>query len=184
MTPRPPSSGSKKKTSAKKDPEKPEKNGKKKTAKKDTPQPVEAAPETADAERAVPEETVALSSPAMDAADRERLLSGTHHDPHSVLGAHPLPGGVAFRALRPYALSVTVVSGDLRVELHDDGDGFFSGALPLTGVPEYRFLVAYEGNVLETEDAYRLLPALGELDLHLLGEGRTRSCGGRWAPSR
>ncbi len=29
--------------------------------------------------------------------DRDRLLSGTHHDPHSVLGAHPVPGGVAFR---------------------------------------------------------------------------------------
>ncbi|MET7855578.1 hypothetical protein ABZT48_47465, partial [Streptomyces avermitilis] len=42
--------------------------------------------------------------------DRDRLLSGTHHDPHSVLGAHPVPGGVAFRVLRPYALSVTVVT--------------------------------------------------------------------------
>ncbi|WP_128434759.1 1,4-alpha-glucan branching enzyme [Streptomyces cyaneus] len=112
-------------------------------------------------------------SPALDAVDRDRLLSGTHHDPHSVLGAHPVPGGVAFRAFRPYALSVTVVAGSLRAELHDDAEGFFSGLLPLREVPEdYQLLVAYEGSVQETEDAYRFLPALGELDLHLIGEGR------------
>ncbi|WP_406374556.1 1,4-alpha-glucan branching enzyme [Streptomyces sp. NBC_00647] len=106
-------------------------------------------------------------------ADRQRLLAGTHHDPHGVLGAHTVPGGVAFRAFRPYALGVTVVTDDLRAELRDDGDGFFSGLLPLRAVPEsYRLLVAYEGTVLETEDAYRFLPTLGDLDLHLLGEGR------------
>ncbi|WP_079022682.1 1,4-alpha-glucan branching enzyme [Streptomyces resistomycificus] len=111
-------------------------------------------------------------SPAADAADRERLLAGTHHDPHSVLGAHPVPGGIAFRAFRPYALSVTVVAGELRAELHDDGDGFFSGLLPLREVPAYRLLVAYDGTAQDVEDAYRFLPALGDLDLHLIGEGR------------
>ncbi|MFJ8010902.1 GlgB N-terminal domain-containing protein, partial [Streptomyces fagopyri] len=105
--------------------------------------------------------------------DRERLLSGTHHDPHGVLGAHPAPGGVAFLAFRPYALVVTVVTDGLRAELHDDGDGFFSALLPLRAVPDaYRLLVTYEETVQDTEDAYRFLPSLGELDLHLLGEGR------------
>ncbi|MFD0185757.1 hypothetical protein ACFVIC_43645, partial [Streptomyces sp. NPDC127133] len=111
-------------------------------------------------------------SPAVAAPDRERLLAGTHHDPHGVLGAHPVPGGVAFRAFRPYALSVTVVADSLRAALHDDGDGFFSGLLPLRDVPSYRLLVEYEGSVQDTEDAYALLPTLGEFDLHLLGEGR------------
>ncbi|WP_339131632.1 1,4-alpha-glucan branching enzyme [Streptomyces sp. f51] len=106
-------------------------------------------------------------------ADRRRLLDGTHHDPHGVLGAHTVPDGVAFRVFRPYALGVTVVTDELRAELRDDGDGFFSGRLPLRAVPDaYRLLVAYEGTVVETEDAYRFLPALGELDLHLIGEGR------------
>ncbi|MGW1955503.1 1,4-alpha-glucan branching enzyme [Streptomyces sp. NPDC001920] len=117
--------------------------------------------------------SAALGACALDASDRDRLLGGTHHDPHSVLGAHPAPGGVAFRAFRPYALSVTVVAGSLRAELHDDGEGFFSGLLPLREVPDgYRLLVAYEGTVQEAEDAYRFLPALGDLDLHLIGEGR------------
>ncbi|MFI7140547.1 1,4-alpha-glucan branching enzyme [Streptomyces massasporeus] len=118
-----------------------------------------------------PEMEVAVS-PAVDAVDRERLLAGTHHAPHSVLGAHPVPGGIAFRAFRPYALSVAVVSGELRAELHNDGEGFFSGLLPLREVPAYRLVVEYEGTVLETEDAYRFLPTLGDLDLHLIGEGR------------
>ncbi|GAA2245110.1 hypothetical protein GCM10010145_10000 [Streptomyces ruber] len=112
-------------------------------------------------------------SPAVDGGDRERLLHGTHHDPHSVLGAHPAPGSVVFRAFRPYALGVTVVTDELRAELHDDGDGFFSAVLPLTEVPEsYRLLVRYEGTVQDTEDAYRFLPTIGEFDLHLIGEGR------------
>ncbi|MDT0386790.1 1,4-alpha-glucan branching enzyme [Streptomyces dubilierae] len=122
--------------------------------------------------QAVPPEMEIAVSPAVDAGDRERLLSGTHHDPHSVLGAHPVPGGIAFRAFRPYALSVTVVAGEVRAELHADGEGFFSGLLPLREVPEYRLLVQYEGTLLDTEDAYRFLPTLGDLDLHLIGEGR------------
>ncbi|MFC7310082.1 1,4-alpha-glucan branching enzyme [Streptomyces monticola] len=117
---------------------------------------------------------------ALHASDRARLLNGTHHDPHGVLGAHPAPdGGVVFRVLRPYALGVTVViegdgdgAGGLRTVLHDDGEGFFSGTLPLRHVPEYRLLVTYEGTELDTHDPYRFLPSLGELDLHLIGEGR------------
>ncbi|MFF6877990.1 1,4-alpha-glucan branching enzyme [Streptomyces sp. NPDC012474] len=135
------------------------------------------AKETAPAGKAasaqvVPPEMEVTVSPAVGAADRDRLLGGTHHSPHSVLGAHPVPGGIAFRAFRPYALSVTVVAGELRAELHDDGEGFFSGLLPLREVPAYRLVVEYEGTVLETEDAYRFLPTLGDLDLHLIGEGR------------
>ncbi|MFK4109000.1 1,4-alpha-glucan branching enzyme [Streptomyces sp. NPDC002176] len=111
-------------------------------------------------------------SPALDRADRERLLAGTHHDPHTVLGAHPVPGGVAFRVFRPHAEAVTVVFEDVRAELRDNGEGFFSGLLPLAEVPAYRLLVSYDGTEHEAEDPYRFLPTLGELDLHLLGEGR------------
>ncbi|MFG2310224.1 1,4-alpha-glucan branching enzyme [Streptomyces sp. NPDC048566] len=115
----------------------------------------------------------APGSAEIDAADRARLLDGTHHNPHGVLGAHPVPGGIAFRVFRPYALGVTVVAQDLRAALQDDGGGFFSGLLPLRAIPDaYRLLVTYADAERETEDAYRFLPALGELDLHLIGEGR------------
>ncbi|GHC46149.1 1,4-alpha-glucan branching enzyme [Streptomyces flavofungini] len=114
----------------------------------------------------------AASAPVPD-ADRTQLLAGTHHDPHAVLGAHLTADGVAFRALRPYARAVAVVVGDLRAELLDDGDGFFSAVVPLRAVPEaYRLHVAYDEAEWEIPDAYGFLPALGEFDLHLLGEGR------------
>ncbi|WDG28588.1 1,4-alpha-glucan branching enzyme [Streptomyces sp. CA-278952] len=114
----------------------------------------------------------ARPAPALDGADRGRLLAGDHHAPHDVLGAHPIPGGVLVRALRPFARSVTVLATGLRAELHDDGDGFFSGVLPVPEAPAYRLEVAYDDNVIEVEDAYRFWPAIGELDLHLIGEGR------------
>ncbi|WP_137233556.1 1,4-alpha-glucan branching enzyme [Streptomyces sp. BPSDS2] len=114
----------------------------------------------------------ARPAPALDGADRGRLLAGDHHAPHDVLGAHPIPGGVLVRALRPFARSVTVLATGLRAELHDDGDGFFSGVLPVPEAPAYRLEVAYEDTTIEVEDPYRFWPAIGELDLHLIGEGR------------
>ncbi|MCX4911353.1 1,4-alpha-glucan branching enzyme [Streptomyces sp. NBC_00878] len=110
----------------------------------------------------------------MDATDRERLLSGAHHDPHALLGARPVPEGIVFRALRPFAVSVVVsLANGLRMELDSEGDGLFSGVLPLDSVPEYTLLVRYDGcGELEVQDPYRFLPALGEFDLHLFGEGR------------
>ncbi|MEI7034762.1 1,4-alpha-glucan branching enzyme [Streptomyces pratensis] len=114
----------------------------------------------------------ARPAPALDEGDRGRLLAGEHHAPHDVLGAHPVPGGVLVRALRPFAHSVTVLTTGARVELHPEGDGFFSGVLPAPTVPEYRLQVVYDDAALEVEDPYRFLPALGELDLHLIGEGR------------
>ncbi|MFD4799000.1 1,4-alpha-glucan branching enzyme [Streptomyces anulatus] len=114
----------------------------------------------------------ARPAPALDGADRGRLLAGDHHAPHDVLGAHPIPGGVLVRALRPFARSVTVLATGLRAELHDDGDGFFSGVLPVPEAPVYRLEVAYDDNTIEVGDPYRFWPAIGELDLHLIGEGR------------
>ncbi|MFD3868891.1 1,4-alpha-glucan branching enzyme [Streptomyces sp. NPDC058623] len=129
-------------------------------------------PRTPRARRADPQHGGVRPAPPLAAEERFRLLEGRHHDPHGVLGARAQRGGVAFRVLRPYAKSVTVVAKGLRAELFDDGDGLFSGLLPLTGVPDYRLLVTYDSDEVELHDPYRFLPALGELDLHLIGEGR------------
>ncbi|MFC9677609.1 1,4-alpha-glucan branching enzyme [Streptomyces sp. NPDC056949] len=108
----------------------------------------------------------------MDGSDRGRLLWGQHHDPHSLLGVHPVDGGVAFRVLRPYAQGVAVSVEGRRLELHDEGDGLFTAVLPLDAIPAYTLLVTYDGDEREVEDPYRFLPSLGEFDLHLIGEGR------------
>jgi len=48
----------------------------------------------------------------------------------------------------------------------------FAGALPVSDVPDYRLEVVYGGEAVPTDDPYRFLPTLGEVDLHLIGEGR------------
>ena len=55
--------------------------------------------------------------------------------------------------------------------------GLFAVALPLTNLVDYRLEVSYAGggdspNVHTVADAYRFLPTLGEVDLHLFAEGR------------
>ncbi|WP_405560702.1 1,4-alpha-glucan branching enzyme [Streptomyces canus] len=111
-------------------------------------------------------------APPLDPVDRGRLLAGAHHDPHALLGAHPVAGGIVFRALRPFARAVSVVTDGERRRLASEGDGLFSGLLPLDTIPDYTLVVAYADGEQEVHDPYRFLPALGDTDLHLIREGR------------
>jgi 1,4-alpha-glucan branching enzyme len=109
-----------------------------------------------------------------------RIVAGAHHDPHAVLGAHPGPGGVTVRVLRPLAATVAVVLADgRRFPLDHLHEGVFTGTLPLAQVPDYRLAVSYPGGAagsttpeILADDPYRHLPTVGEVDLHLIGEGR------------
>ena len=103
----------------------------------------------------------------------DRVLGGAHHDPHSVLGAHAHADGTVVRVLRPHADEVHVVreggEGQPLVRIHDAG--LFSGVVP--GPPaDYRLAVRYGDRVDIVDDPYRWLPTLGDMDLHLIGEGR------------
>ena len=107
----------------------------------------------------------------------DAIVAGLHHDPHSVLGAHPGPGGITIRALRPLARSVAVVLPDgRRVPMTHVHEGVFSARLPGPEdgqVPDYRLAVTYaDGPEIIGDDAYRHLPTLGEMDLYLIAEGR------------
>ncbi|MGF6887758.1 1,4-alpha-glucan branching enzyme [Nocardia sp. GAS34] len=109
----------------------------------------------------------------MNRRDLMLLAAGTHPDPHSVLGAHPHPDGTVIRALRPHADSVSArIGGEDHLLKHVD-HGIFEGVVPFTELWDYRLLVSYPGgrSVLDA-DGYRFLPTIGELDLHLIGEGR------------
>ncbi|GAA3863663.1 1,4-alpha-glucan branching protein GlgB [Streptomyces sedi] len=109
----------------------------------------------------------------LSARDRALLLEGAHYDPHALLGAHPVAEGTLVRALRPLARRVSVRVGGADTALEALGDGFFAGVLPGPPPEEYRLVVAYpDGSGSVDHDAYRFLPALGELDLHLIAEGR------------
>jgi 1,4-alpha-glucan branching enzyme len=106
----------------------------------------------------------------------DRLVAGHHHDPHSILGAHPGPEGVEVRALRPLATSVTVVLDDGRTfPMTHLYQGLFTVTLPEEKVPDYRLSTSYPGQQPDqavADDPYRFLPLLGEFDLHLIAEGR------------
>ena len=112
--------------------------------------------------------------------DIDRLVSGQHHDPHAVLGAHALPAGshgedtVVVRAWRPDALGVTLVADDQRTEMRRvHPAGVFEGTLPERLSASYRLAIRFADDLEVTfEDPYRFWPTMGDLDLHLHGEGR------------
>ena len=103
--------------------------------------------------------------------DIDRLLAGSHHDPHSVLGVHAGEHGVVVRAFQPGARAIRVLAKNNDVELTRVVDSLFAGRLP--GHPgDYLLEVDYGDRVVTIDDPYRWLPTVGEMDLHLIGEGR------------
>jgi 1,4-alpha-glucan branching enzyme len=112
----------------------------------------------------------------------ERLVAGQHHDPHSILGAHPASGegtgaeGTVIRALRPLATTVTAVLPDgSRHPMTHTHLGVFEVDVPgdAATVGDYLVEVGYADSEPQLQDdPYRHLPTLGELDLYLIGEGR------------
>ena len=116
---------------------------------------------------------VVAPSVVPDQAELDRLIEGTHAQPHSVLGQHPLaPGRTAIRTLRPEASAVSVVVQGDRTPLEQvHPGGIFSGVID-SDPTDYRLEVSYGDQQVLVDDPYRWLPTLGDLDLHLLGEGR------------
>jgi 1,4-alpha-glucan branching enzyme len=108
--------------------------------------------------------------------DADQLAARTAADPHSYLGAHPDGnGGVVIRVFRPAARAVRVLTADGRAELASvHPDGVFEGTLMGAKLPlDYELEVDYgEDGTFTVGDPYRFAPTLGDMDLHLAGEGR------------
>ncbi|MFC4555952.1 1,4-alpha-glucan branching protein GlgB [Georgenia faecalis] len=100
------------------------------------------------------------------------VAHGGHHEPHAVLGAHPGPGGVTVRTLRPLADAVEVVTTAGAVPLTHELEGIWVGVLPGDDVPDYRIRATYGEHTVVVDDPYRFLPTLGDVDQHLISEGR------------
>ncbi|GAA4566858.1 1,4-alpha-glucan branching protein GlgB [Micromonospora coerulea] len=98
----------------------------------------------------------------------DQLIAGETHDPHAVLGAHPAGGRTTIRTMRRGATDVAVLVDDERHPMKRVHDvGVFEAVVP-GEVLDYR--VEVDG--VAHDDPYRYPPTLGELDLHLIGEGR------------
>jgi 1,4-alpha-glucan branching enzyme len=105
--------------------------------------------------------------------DIERLISGELRDPHSLIGKHPNDKAVVVRAWRPEAESVDVIVDGAVVakleRIHDAGlfEGTVEGKLG-----DYQLDVGYPGGQrFSQRDPYAFLPTIGDIDLHLAGEG-------------
>jgi 1,4-alpha-glucan branching enzyme len=115
----------------------------------------------------------------------ELVVARDHPDPHHVLGAHAAKSGVRIRAYRPAAEAVVV-----HMQGSDNGGvplkrvhpaGLFEGVAEGATLPvDYELDVTYpDGNSFRLRDPYAYPPTLGELDLHLAGEGRHQELYGR-----
>ncbi|MFH0794340.1 MAG: 1,4-alpha-glucan branching protein GlgB [bacterium] len=110
----------------------------------------------------------------------KRLLAVEHHDPHNILGPHPAERkgqkGVVVRAFHPEASKVELLlpNSKPRAMSEQATSGLFEIFLSGESLPlsyQLRFHLT-SGEKLERHDPYQFLPTLGEMDLHLISEGR------------
>jgi 1,4-alpha-glucan branching enzyme len=110
--------------------------------------------------------------------DLRAVVEGWSYDPHGVLGTHLTSTGWVVRTLRPDAVAVAVLDEDgsryETTQLHPGG--IYEAALPQQP-GDYRVEVTYgdgQGgtNVHTVDDPYRWMPTIGQLDEHLIREGR------------
>ena len=102
------------------------------------------------------------------------VAAGYHKNPFAVLGPQKSGPSRVVRCFQPHARRVELVDSDnesLGEMQRVDPRGLFVAAMP-TRKRRYKLKVTDEhGNVQIIEDCYRFPSTLGELDLHLLGEG-------------
>ncbi|MET0354979.1 MAG: 1,4-alpha-glucan branching protein GlgB [Plantibacter flavus] len=120
-----------------------------------------------------------LPLPSVEDWILDAVAEGRYHDPHEILGQHLIDlGGVSdplvvVRARRPLAEQVTaVLANGARVELAHVRAGIWQG-FHVDGIIDYTLDARYsDGSIWNADDPYRFAPSIGELDLHLIGEGR------------
>jgi 1,4-alpha-glucan branching enzyme len=104
--------------------------------------------------------------------DLQRLVEGFHHDPHSVLGLHDGPDGAVVRVRRPEAVGVWMELDGQRCEGRHLLGGVFEIPVPRAPRAADPVHVEYDAFGVDVVDPYRFWPTLGDVDLHLIGEGR------------
>ncbi|MCQ9352047.1 1,4-alpha-glucan branching protein GlgB [Corynebacterium sp. 153RC1] len=110
--------------------------------------------------------------------DRQRLITCQHHDPHSIYGWHAIEDGssavVRTRILGASAVDVLLgADSSTVVPAEPTGDDIFEATLPSAEPTDYRLRVTWaDGSTTDKADPYHFLPTLGEMDLHLIREGR------------
>jgi 1,4-alpha-glucan branching enzyme len=108
------------------------------------------------------------------ALDLQRIVQARHHDPFAVLGRHPGEGGDVFRALLPQAESVRIGEKGPEMARIPGTDLFECVVESGSKIPRHPRLFWQDktGRQGSHIDPYTFPPQLGDLDLHLFGEGK------------
>ncbi|HJX92884.1 MAG TPA: 1,4-alpha-glucan branching enzyme, partial [Pyrinomonadaceae bacterium] len=109
-------------------------------------------------------------------ADLNRFLAFKHSDPHQVLGLHSNGSQQIIRVFRPDAKAVELTFGTSspRPMVRTTESGLFELSIESSDkLSSYKLKVyGFGGEVTTIRDPYSFPPTIGELDLHLFGEGK------------
>jgi 1,4-alpha-glucan branching enzyme len=120
-----------------------------------------------------------VTVPAVPTATLQAIADGRYYNPHEILGQHLIGGTkntdplTVIRALRPLASEVfAILESGAPIELAHIGYGVWQG-VSTVGLQAYELEARYpDAPTWIVDDPYRYLPTLGQLDLHLISEGR------------
>ena len=132
-----------------------------------------------------------LTTPSLATGAIEALIVARHNDPFALLGPHRVGDVDVVRVLLPSAITVEVLDAEDATRslgtlnrIHDAGlfEGSVTPSDSRDGAPRYRLRVTWPkqdgGTVVEDiDDPYAFGPVLGQLDLHLIAEGRHHQLG-------
>jgi len=106
----------------------------------------------------------------------EAIASGRYGNPFSILGRHRVNARWVVRCYQPEATAVSLVGRDGEIvdrmqRIHSAG--VFAGVIP-AAMQDYCLRIEEGEQAYVAEDPYRFPSPLGDLDLHLIGEGTHR----------
>ncbi|MTH34656.1 1,4-alpha-glucan branching protein GlgB [Paracoccus limosus] len=110
--------------------------------------------------------------PHLSPADGRLLQQGRCDHPFDLLGPHGEGAERWLVVFLPDAAALTALSGDQAIAMRRLAGDVFAAPLP---PGDYRLRAERgDGSTVEFDDPYRFGPVLGEVDLHLIGEGTHR----------
>lgn len=107
----------------------------------------------------------------------ESIAQGRHGDPFKILGPHSARKNWTVRSWQPQAQTVELLgaNNEFLMEMRRvHRDGLFEARLPLPVTP-YRLRLHENGNSTIIDDPYRFVSLFGDLDRHLMREGKLRN---------
>ena len=102
----------------------------------------------------------------------DAVADGWYYSPQDILGPHLGDESITVRTLRRLADKVFIETSEGRTEAVHEHRGIWRAVLPGTDTFDYRVVSVYGGVEHRSDDPYRFLPTVGEMDIYLFNEGR------------